>query len=206
MATRRSLLLTLAASAAALTACTRTSIWEARYEPSAPGADLRPIEQAKNAPRPAIRRVPWERLDATMTEFERELAASDTPREEWSPEQRTSVDAKLLRGLQVTQDPSAVTILGVTQFRTTDFDRPSDADLSTLAARAGGDTVVWSSRYLGQAERVVQEPVTTYSTWTAWYGRKGRMRTGTDTTTTWVPVRVQADLHEFVAFVLRVSP
>lgn len=204
MTTRR-FTLCLAASLAGLTGCARVSVWEARYEPSERGGELRPAAEARNPASVSIRRVPWERLDATLSELERELAASDAPREEWTPDRRAAADAKLLRGLQVTQDPAGVAVLGVSQFRTTDFDRPIDGDLIGLAARAGGDTVVWSSRFLGKADRVVQEPVTSYTTWSGWYGRGGRVRSGSDSTTTWVPVRVQADQHEFVAFVLRVG-
>jgi hypothetical protein len=152
-----------------------------------------------------MRRVPWERLEAERQRLESELAQSDVPLEEWPPDRRADADARLLKALQATRDPSAVRIMGVSEFRTTDFDRPDEADLRQLALDAGGDTVVWTSRHIGKADRIVQEPVTsTSSTWTGWYGRGGRPRTFSESTTTFVPVRVSADQYEFVAFVLLV--
>lgn len=201
----RQLILTTMFAAAILTGCASPSQWQQAFEP-AEGITLAPRKsQRKNQAPVTVRRVPWERLEAALTELESDLAASDQPREEWPPERRAAADAKLLRALQVTRDPSAVKVLGVSQFRTTDFDRPNQVDLEDLARPYGGDTTVWSSRHLGKADRVVQEPVTTTSTWTGWYGRAGRTRTHSESTTTFVPVRVSADQYEFVAFVLRVD-
>ncbi len=185
--------------AALLAGCAGPSIWERRFEP-AEGVATGPLEPA---PRVTLRRVPWQRLESTLEELEADLAASDAPRHEWPPESRRDADARLLRGLQVTQPPESVRILGVSEFRTTAFDRPDDADLIALARAHGGDTVVWSSRHLGKADAIVQQPVTSTSTWTGWYGRAGRTRTSSESTTTFVPVRVSADQYEFVAFVLR---
>lgn len=118
-------------------------------------------------------------------------------------ERRRDADARLLRGLQVTQAAESVRILGVSEFRTTAFDRPDESELVELGRMTGGDLVVWSSRHLGKADAVVERPVTSTSTWTGWYGRGGRTRAFSETTTTMVPVRVSADQYEFVAFVLR---
>ncbi len=209
MATRRStpssrVLVSLVA-AAAIGGCASPSLWERRFEPQ---DGVRMARDEQRTTPVTVRRVPWERLEATLNELESDLAASDIPREEWPTERRAAADAKLLRALQVTRDPSVVAILGVSQFRTTEFDRPAERDLTDLARQWGGDTAVWSSRHLGKADRVIQEPVTTTSTWTGWYGaggRGGRVRTNSESTTTFVPVRVSADQYEFVAFVLRVE-
>ncbi|MFM9958416.1 MAG: hypothetical protein ACKVZJ_10085 [Phycisphaerales bacterium] len=194
--------LTCVTLAALLAGCASPSIWERRFEP-AEGVVTAPID-ARAAPVPvSLRRVPWERLDGARTELESELAASDAPFEEWTVERRRDADARLLRALQVTQAPESVRILGVSEFRTTAFDRPDENDLADLASAVGGDTVVWTSRHLGKADAVVQQPVTSTSTWTGWYGRGGRTRTFSESTTTFVPVKISADQYEFVAFVLR---
>jgi hypothetical protein len=189
----------------ALAGCAGQSAWQRNFEPGQ-GVVVVPAPKSQRAGAPvSIRRVPWQRLDEVRGQLESELAGSDVPLEEWPPDRRADADARLLRALQVTRDPSAVRIIGVSEFRTTDFDRASEADLRQLALDVGGDTVVWSSRHTGKADRIVQEPVTGTSwTWTGWYGRGGRPRTVSESTTTFVPVRVSADQYEFVAFVLLV--
>lgn len=193
-------------AAMAVVGCAPESAWRRAFRPSQSGVGLAGRAGAE-AP-VSVRRVPWERLEGARAELESELARSDAPREEWPPDQIAAADARLLRALQVTRDPAGVRILGVSEFRTTGFDRPDEKELRDLARGAGGDTVVWTSRHLGKADRVVQEPVTSTSTWTGWYGSRGRSgttRTFSESTTTFVPVRVSADQYEFVAFVLRVD-
>lgn len=195
--------LTSIALCLAAAGCAGPSLWERRFEPSQGVVAGRPTGDADPSP-VSVRRVPWERLESTRLELEAELAGSDAPIEEWPIERRRDADARLLRGLQVTQPPESVRVLGVSEFRTTAFDRPNDRDLVALARSVGGDTVVWSSRHVGKADAVVQQPVTSTTTWTGWYGRGHRTRTLSESTTTFVPVKVSADQYEFVAFVLLV--
>lgn len=198
-------LVPIAAAAVPLfAAACSTSPWERSFEPST---------QASIAPAPSdapvrIREVPWDRIQATLRELEAEVAASDVPPEEWPPERRAEADARLLRALQVTRDPATVEILGVSEFRTTDPIRPGGADqdqLARFARQIGATEVVWSRRYLGKTERIVDRPVTYYDFGSGW--ALGRYRRGagvfTGSTTTWLPVVVEADESAYLAFFLR---
>ena len=191
------------AALAAMTGCAGPSLWERHFVASMPGVQVSKEAPSKSAPPARVRRVPWERLQSTLQDLEQEAAASDAPIDEWAPEKRADADARLLRGLQVTAAPATVDVLGFSEFRTTQFGQPDEAELQTTARRVGADTVVWASEYLGKTDAVVERPVTTSTTWTNWYSRGRRTRTYTDTSTTFVPVRIQADQFAFVAFFLR---
>ncbi|MDX2148844.1 MAG: hypothetical protein SFZ23_15120 [Planctomycetota bacterium] len=198
----------------ALASCARVSPWEAALErgvdPAEPGvkyAMLSPQEAARNTSPVRVRSVPWERTDATMRALEAKIAASDIHPAEWSPERREDLKRELLRGLQVSEDPARVTILGRSVFRTTDVDASSEEELVALARRLDADTVVWSSRSLGSVDRIVQEPVTSYTSGTNWNRRYGdtrrRSESFSESTTTWIPVRVSMQEVGFIAYFLR---
>lgn len=152
-----------------------------------------------------VREVPWERVEATLTALRADVAASPTHPDEWPAERRAEHKVRLLNGLQISEAPDTVKVLGKSEFRTTDrVSIPSEA-LTKVAISLGADTVVWSSRPLGKADRVVQEPVTWYNDGTSDWGRTdrgafGEMRTG------WVPVRIQMDETGYVGFFLRSKP
>ncbi len=184
------------------------SVWERAFEPCV-GAALTPAP--KEAP-VRVREVAWERVHGALRELDEEAAATDVPPEEWPPERRDRARAALLRALQVTADPAEIEVLGVSEFRTTDPLRPGGAgaeELRRFARQIGADEVVWASRYLGKAQRIEDRPVSAYTTGTDWFfGRRGRWGRGgsgfySETTTTWVPVAVEADEHAFIAFYLR---
>ncbi len=156
-----------------------------------------------------LRTVPWERVQATFAEIEKDIAASDVHPDEWSAAQKAAEKAKLLKGLQVSQDPTRVLVLGHSQFSTTDNLAKAEKDLGRIAHNLGADMVVWSSRVLGKTDSVVDRPVTS-STWgTGWFrDNDGERRpdTYTEHTTSWVPVRVSLDEVGAVAYFLRVNP
>lgn len=190
--------------------CAGPTVWERAFEPCV-GASLEPV--AEGAP-VRVREVPWDRIHETLRALEDDVAASDTPPDEWPPERRAQAQARLLRALQVTSDPATIEVLGVSEFRTTDPLRPGGTggeDLRVFARRIGADEAVWSARYLGKAQRIVDRPVSAYTTGTDWFfGRRGRGGWGrhgngfySESTTTWVPVAVEADEHAYIAFFLR---
>lgn len=187
--------------AALLTGCA-TSEWERDYIPSARQSSL-----AKDAP-VTIREVPWDRLQAGLRELESEQSRSDAPASEWTSEKRAAAKGKLLKTLQVTGDPASVEVVGRSDFRSTTPLRPETSgqdDLKALARKVGATDVVWSRRLLGKADTIVQEPVTTYSSGfdDSWGRRRRNLGDYVDTSTSWVPVRVQADEYAYVAYFLR---
>lgn len=159
-----------------------------------------------------VREVPWERMGAGLRELDQRLAASDRPPSEWSAEQRMDAKATLLRTLQVSTDPSAVEVVGRSDFRTTDSVVPLGADRESLerfARRVGATDAVFASRSLGRADKIVDRPVTSTGYVSVWgSSRRGRDRWWDDSysqsSTTWVPVRVSAEETGFVVFFLRV--
>lgn len=156
-----------------------------------------------------VRSIPWERLQTTLDELRQEVVTSDIHPDEWSVEKKDAAKARLLKGLQVSDAPERILVLGHSEFRTTDTIRPEteqgQADLLAFARQVGADMVVWSGRSYGKVDRVVQEPVTTFSTGTDWSRHDGRNRPSSfsETSTTWVPVRVQLDELGYIAYFLR---
>lgn len=189
----------------ALAACT-TSRWESAYvgaRPSAGGrADVdKPVR---------VQEVPWERVELMLREQDAEVASSDVHPDHWPAAKKEESKARMLRWLQVTADPKRVDVLGRSAFRTTDALNPaSDAgrgELVNVARKLDADLVVWCSRSLGNSEKVVDRPVTSYRSGTISYvDRAGKVRSQSysDNETTWVPTRVVAQEKEMVAFFLR---
>lgn len=152
-----------------------------------------------------VREVPWERVDATLKQLHADLAASDRHFDEWPTQQKQAHKAKLLQGLQISEPAESVRVLGQSEFKSTDNTASDPVELVKLARELGADTVVRSSKYVGKADKIVQEPVTTYSTGTVWWrdGDHRRPDSFSEQQTTWVPVRIQADETAYIAFFLR---
>ncbi len=179
-----------------------TSPWQSTYtallsEPLAATTDVK------------IRAVAWERLEPVLRELDAEAARSDVPPEEWSSDLRLARQSKLLSALQVSAEPARVDMVGRSAFKTTDRVDPEDGQLAALARLKGANLVVYSSSYLGKSEKIVSEPVTTFSSGTeSWWGSDARRRRRhtdfSETSTSWVPMKIQADEHFFVAYFLRI--
>lgn len=191
-----------------ITGCGGSSVWRDTYI----GTRSEPVVNglALNSQTPVtVRSVPWDRVWGTLQELERDVAACNVHPEEWSAPQREEAKAKLLKGLQISESPTDVQILGRCEFRTTGSVRPEtpkgEAELVEFAREIGADTVVWSGRYYGKVERIVQEPVTTFRSGTDWHHHGGRDRPSgfSETSTTWVPVQVQLDELGYIAYFLR---
>lgn len=185
--------------------CSGPSVWEQTYVRDT--ATVAPLD--KTAP-VRVRSIPWERMQATLTDMQGMVAASNVHPEDWSAAQKDAAKIKLLQGLQVSVAPERMTILGKSEFRTTETILPDGADresLENFARKVGATDVVWSNRILGRTEKVIEKPVTSYSTGTFWGRRDRRSRWWDDSysqsSTTWVPMRVPADDTGFVAFFLR---
>ena len=94
------------------------------------------------------------------------------------------------------------------QFKTTDNLGDPQATLPEVARKMGANMVVYSTRVLGKADKIVQEPVNSNKFGTVWYrDRDDRYRNDSynEQQTTWVPVRVSADEVGAMAFFLRVE-
>lgn len=186
----------------ALGSCGVSSNWDR-------GLSSGPDQAAPVKSEPVLRTVPWERVERALGELHQDVANSDVHPDEWTDERKTAAKAKLLKGLQVSQDPGVVRILGHSRFRTTDDLGRAHKDLSRIAKELGADMVIWSTRVLGKSETIVDRPVTS-STWgTGWFrdsDDERRPDTFTAHTTSWVPVRVTLDETGAVAYFLRVHP
>lgn len=182
------------------------SVWQSGFEP----ADFTAPPREPEAP-VQIREVPWETLDRALGEIQAEVIASDVHPDDWPAERKLAARAKLLRGLQVTGDPATIQVLGRSAFRTTEAVRPGDGELAAFARKVGATQVVWASTHLGRVDKVVQEPVTEYRTgWWSDYSTRNRRRprggSYSESSTTWVPVSVQADEYAFIAYYLVTAP
>lgn len=166
-----------------------------------------------NADAIVVRKVPIERVNAAMKDLDEQAAASNVPREQWSAEQKAAAKTRLLRALQVTEDPSRVEVIGVSRFRSTTLIRPDGPDREALAKFAqslGATRALWTNEYLGKTDTIVEKPVTSFGTRSGYWGdgrawRDDRWPDYWGNSTTWVPVRVEADEYLYVAFFLRDS-
>ena len=179
---------------APLGAC--ATAWKQHYEGEPPGS----VEPSESV---TLREVPWARVDQMLRDIESARAASDTHPDEWPPERLAAEKATLLEGLQISEPPDDIEILGRSVFRSTTPLRPGDGSLASFARSIGADYAVWSSNYLGTKEIVQQEPVRStgfYGSYRhdgrhGYYDPWGR--------TSFVPVVIEADEHAWVVYYLR---
>lgn len=171
----------------------------------------RPYESAAALPAEAevtVREIPWERMESALREQEELRAASDVHMDEWSREQRLEANSKLLRALQVSDDPERVRLIGVSSFQTTSPVRPWNGELEEFARERGAHYAIWSDRYLGKAETIVTRTVwsdrTDFITYEDSLG-EDRRATRQSSTSTSVPMVVEQDETGFTAFFLRVE-
>lgn len=181
----------------AISACTTT--WQDHYR-GAPAGAYEPTAEV------TLREVPWPRIDATLQSIRDKRAASDTHWDEWTSEQKLDEQAELLSGLQISEDPRDIIVLGRSVFRSTDRLRPDDGSLEKFARSLGADYAVWSAHYLGTKEVVQQEPVYesgwSYRGYRDSHGRHRHDFVPWDRTV-FVPVVVEADEYVWVVYFLR---
>lgn len=192
-----SVCLALAFALSVLNGC--ASSWQNHYE-GAPVGVYEPTEDV------IVRDVPWSRIDDTLVRIEAERAASDTHWDEWTSEQRLAEQGELLKGLQISEDPRDIIVLGRSVFRSTDHLSPDDGSLEKFASSIGADYAIWSAHYLGTKEVIEREPV--YESGfrsRGYYDSKGRYRRDYQPwdRTVYVPVVVEADEYAWVVYYLR---
>lgn len=189
-----------AAVLALLTGC--TSVWDQSYQPYLTAPALRSGEQV------TVREIPWQRMQAALQEQKDIASSSDIHWQEWTDEQRLEANGKLLKALQISDDPRNVRIVGVSSFRTTDKVRPWDGELESFAKSRGAHYAVWANRYLGKAETIVTHTVwsdtTDYITYEDSTGENRRASRRRSTSSD-VPLVVEKDETGYTAFFLRVE-
>lgn len=192
--------------ALSLAGCASQTVWEQNLERSGGEAVvLAPLDKTASV---TVRDIAWDRLQTTLSEIEQTRASSDVHVSEWTPAQKDAEKARLLRGLQVSQNPQSVTVVAHSQFRTTDELGDPRATLPEVARKLGANLVVYSTRVLGKTDKIVQEPVSTNRSGTVWYrdtDDRYRSDNYNEQQTTWIPVRVSADEVGAIAFFLRVE-
>jgi hypothetical protein len=194
--------------ACVLGGCSGPSVWQQSFVRS---EDVQAVALAKDEP-VRVRSIPWERMSATQRDIEAMSASSDVHPQDWPVSKKLEAKSVLLRGLQVGADPGSTDVIGVCEFRSTDAIRPEGPErtsLESFARSIGATDVVWSSRSLGKADKIIEKPVTTVSSGTYWadHRRSSRDRWWSDNysenSTTWVPIRVQAEETGFIMYFLR---
>ena len=184
----------------ALSGC--TNVWQQSYQPYHGAPALTSPNEV------TVREIPWQRMEAALQEQEEMLAQSDVHWEEWTEEQRNEANSKLLRALQISDDPDRVTLMGVSSFRTTDRITPWDGKLAEFAKQKGAHYAVWANRYRGKAETIVTQTVwsdsTDYITYEDATG-EDRRATRQRSTSTDIPLVVEKNETGYTAFFLRVD-
>ena len=185
----------------AFAGCTTSSVWENEFR----RGESRAMPRSQNASI-RIREVPWERVNQTLIEINEKLAKNDTHYDDWSPDQKARLKSQMLRGLQISTPAEQVDILGRSEFRTTDRLRPEDGTLEAFARKVGATTVIITTAYLGKADTIRQEAITEYRSGTSTRNvsddSRRRDHSISESSTIWVPIRVQADENAFIAFFL----
>ena len=183
--------------------------WKESFEPN---PSLRSAKYPATA-NVDVREVEYERLQAFREgERQRRIASSTAPADR-SPEEKLEAKNRLLEALQLPARGDQAIVLGSSQFVSAEPLKPlSDKKLRDFARKQGADTVVVSSTYLGQVQRVDQVPVTSYTndSYIVYnFDRNGRRVPQTETlnssSTTWVPMTVTEDRYAYHAFFIRES-
>ena len=153
-----------------------------------------------------LREVPWSRIDRTLAAIERERAASDVHWKDWSEQRLLEEHERLLKGLQISEDPEDIIVLGRSVFRSVQPVSPYAPELEGFASELGADYAVWSSSFVGKSERVIQEPITRSGV-RPHHSRDG---SGVDrhsfapwSETIYVPIVVEANEYAWVVYYLR---
>lgn len=182
-------------SALGLAGC--KNIWREHYRP------IGAVEALPAAAAVEIREIPWERMERAIAAAQNRAAASDIHPSDWDEPTKLDARGELLRNLQVQADPASIRVVGVSSFRTTDTVRPWDGALTDFAADVGSDLVVWSDRYMGKADAIVDRTVYVDSIGSGRDDFNDDDRTRFRTETFNVPVVVRKDERGYTAFFLR---
>lgn len=192
----------LLALALTLTLAGCTNVWQESYQPYHGAPALASNDQV------TVREIPWQRMEEALREQEELLASSDVHWEDWSDEQRREANSKLLKALQISDDPDRVTLVGVSSFRTTDKVTPWDGKLESFARKRGAHYAVWANRYLGKAEAIVTRTVWSDSNDHISYENNAgddRRASRHRSSSAEIPIVVEKDETGYTAFFLRID-
>lgn len=189
-----------------LLGCEATA-WESGFEPEVGGIVVGQKGSPEQIGNVKIQRVPWERMETALRERADALAKSDLPRDQWTSREADPLKASILKQLQITSDPSTIDIIGLSRFTTVEFGKPDFQELAEFATKVGATKVSWASRPAGKADKVTRETVFIdhWESGAEYDPATGRYRRSIwpERATAIVPIVVQADATEFVAFWLR---
>ncbi|MEL6499529.1 MAG: hypothetical protein AAF937_11995 [Planctomycetota bacterium] len=189
------LLIGLLASAMGMAGC--KNIWRDNYRP------IGTIAALPQTARVDVREVQWERMERAISDAQARAAESDVHPSDWDEPTKVEARGELLRNLQVQADPADIRVVGVSSFRTTDTVRPWDGSLADFASEIGADLVVWSDRYLGKADAIVDRTVYVDSIGDSRFRDDDDDRTRFRSETFNVPIVVRKDERGYTAFFLR---
>lgn len=183
--------------------------WKEAFEPN---RDLGSAQHPRTTlGEEAVREVEYERLQKfAESERQRRIASATAPADR-SPDEKRAAKDRLLEALQLPWRGDEAIVLGSSQFVTAAALEPrTDKKLRDFARNIGADTVVVSSAYLGQAQRMETVPVTSYTRDTYIrhsFDRHGRRVPRTESvdssSTTWIPMQVTEDRYAYHAFFVR---
>lgn len=178
-----------------------SSLWQDHYT----GAPIGRFEAVENT---RVREVPWQRIDDALYEIDINRASSDIHFDDWSDEQKLEEQATLLRGLQISEDPRDVIVLGRSSFHTTDRVSVRDDSLHDFASSLGADYAIWSSEFVGKTDKVIDKPVYEHGyQWNSYRSSSGKYRHRYEPwhRTVYVPVVVQADEFAWMVYYIRLK-
>lgn len=183
-----------------LGACT-SSPWSQTVEaPFAHSAEM------LDAPVPAtdvhVQHIPWQRMDTALHVFDDAIAASDVHATQWTYQEQLDLGGSLRTMLQLPDDMTLAPI-AVTRFTST-RQLSGGNTLAAAASQVGADIAVWSRVDAGEADIIVREPITEYTTGSVKI--EGTWETYTETSTAWVPVPSRVRQWKYAAMFLRTEP
>ena len=193
----------LLAACAAATGCASNQ-WATNFQPVA-AAPATEAPLAQNA-QIAVREVPWGPFTELLQRLQARIAQDPRPLDQWPEPERTALKRDFLDGLNITLDPATITVLGRSEFRTTDFSAPDQNQIVEAARKVGANSVIWSGNYLGKVQSVQSQPV--YAPASGYFGYRPDpvyySRTY-DPSVLYVPVVVSEDEYAYIAFFMRIQ-
>ncbi len=177
--------------------------WEKGFDPN-PELRGRSFPAAQQVD---LRTVEFERLQ-NYEKAERKLRVeSKVNPADFTTTQRTEAKNRLLEALQLQERGDDVQILGWSRFLDIDQHDLRGKSLLKFAEKIGADTVVATSAYAGQINRVVDYPLSSYSNYqTTVIGprsRRASVYSSSGYSTVWVPTNVTENQYFHEAVFLR---
>ncbi len=173
------------------------SPWERNYQAN-------PLVERKFPPTSRVDRrvVEFERLENyEKAERQRRVESPVSP-EDYTEAQRLAAKNRLLEALQLPDRGDSIMILGWSRFADTDQLNLRGDKLADFARKIGANVVVSSAGFMGQVNRIVDYPLTSYTNYYT-YGHRSRGFYSTESSTVWVPTSVVENEYFYEAVFLR---